>query len=155
MKNLAQTCGFGNNLNESLRDRFVTGLSNTETQRVLLTEADLTFKRAVDIASAREAAQLDAEAMKQPNVMHDGDKTQRRCKNAGNAAAKPLSLSGGAKPKTKCSGCGQFHWRSACPYKETVCHACGKKGHLKKCCFKVLKQQKTKRTENVNALHSS
>ena len=29
-----------------------------------------------------------------------------------------------------------------------------KKGYLKKCCFKVLKQQKTKGTENVNALHS-
>ena len=100
LKNLAQTCGFGDNLNESLRDRFVTGLSSdTETQRVLLTEADLTVKRAVDIASAMEAARLDAEAMRQANVMHVGDKIQRKYKNTGDA--KPQSVQGGAKPKTK------------------------------------------------------
>ena len=63
LKELAHTCEFGATLNNMLRDRFVTGLSNDKTQHTLLAEADLTFARAVEIATAREVAQKDVQAM--------------------------------------------------------------------------------------------
>ena len=63
LKELAHACQFGTTLDEMLRDRFVTGLANTETQRALLAEADLTFARAFETASAREVARKDVQAM--------------------------------------------------------------------------------------------
>ena len=53
---LASTCEFKDNLNDMLRDRFVMGIANSQTQQYLLTESQLTFDRAVEIATAREAA---------------------------------------------------------------------------------------------------
>ena len=52
LRKLAASCKFGGNLEESLRDRFVCGLRSEITQKQLLTEADLTFKHAVEIAKA-------------------------------------------------------------------------------------------------------
>ena len=63
LKALAHTCDFKTTLKDMLRDRFVMGLSDDKTQRALLAEADLTFERAVEIATAREATMRDVQAM--------------------------------------------------------------------------------------------
>ena len=55
LKELAHTCEFGATLNDMLRNRFVTGLSNAKIQHTLLAEADLTFARAVEIATAAQS----------------------------------------------------------------------------------------------------
>ena len=59
LKALAHTCDFGTTLTDMLRDRFVMGLTNETTQQLLLAEADLTFNKAVDMATACEAALRD------------------------------------------------------------------------------------------------
>ena len=51
-------------MNEALRDRFVCGLRSESIQRRLLTEEDLTLKRAVDLSLAMEAADENAKALK-------------------------------------------------------------------------------------------
>ena len=56
LKALVHTCDFGTTLTDMLRDRFCMGLANETTQQLLLAEADLTFNKAVDMATAREAA---------------------------------------------------------------------------------------------------
>ena len=56
-RKLATHCEFRDHLNEALRDRFVCGLKSDVIQKRLLSEADLTFNRAVDIAQAIEAAE--------------------------------------------------------------------------------------------------
>ncbi|XP_075722156.1 uncharacterized protein LOC142765298 [Rhipicephalus microplus] len=57
LRKLSQSCQFGANLDEALRDRFVCGLLREDVQRVLFTEDDkLTFPRAVERALAMEAA---------------------------------------------------------------------------------------------------
>ena len=63
LKSLAATCDFGDKLEEALRDRLVMGLKEESTQRALLTEKDLTFCRAVEIAIAREAAARDVKCL--------------------------------------------------------------------------------------------
>ena len=68
LKALAHTCSFNTTLNDMLRDRFVMGLSNDKTQHALLAEADLTFTKAVEIATAREAARRDVQAMGKVSV---------------------------------------------------------------------------------------
>ena len=59
LKSLASTCEFEGKLEEMLRDKLVMGLREESTQRLLLTEKNLTFARAVEIAIAREAAEKD------------------------------------------------------------------------------------------------
>ncbi len=57
LRRLSRTCEFGAEyLSEALRDRLVCGIRNGSVQKRLLTEADLTLKRAMKIAQGMEAA---------------------------------------------------------------------------------------------------
>ena len=164
LKELAHTCEFGATLNDMLRGRFVTGLSNAKTQHTLLAEADLTFARAVEIATAREAAQKDIQAMGnssgttvykvRTNTKSRGShnhksnfSSKEKSKNSENSksqtAAKPNA------PASPCSGCGKLHWKKDCPFKGGVCYACNRKGHIKPVC-RVSKSGNSEATENVN-----
>ena len=63
LRALALICEFGLSLTEMLCDRFVMELNNEKIQQTLLAETDLTFDRAVSIATARETASKDVQAM--------------------------------------------------------------------------------------------
>lgn len=54
---LAKNCEFSKYLNEALRDRMFCGLKNAAIQRRLLSEANLTIARAMEIAQGMEAAE--------------------------------------------------------------------------------------------------
>jgi hypothetical protein len=47
LRKLAELCNFGDNLNDTLRDRFVCGLREETTQRKLLSTVDITFAKAI------------------------------------------------------------------------------------------------------------
>ena len=64
LKRLAGTCAFGAFLAEALRDRFVCGLANESIQRRLLSEPELDFEKAVQIARGMEAAQKSSQVVK-------------------------------------------------------------------------------------------
>lgn len=59
LKKLPEHCQFGDGLNDMLRD-LICGISQESIQKRLLWEADLTFKRAVEIAVAMETTARDA-----------------------------------------------------------------------------------------------
>ena len=61
---LSLQCEFGDFLDQALRDRFVCGVKSEALQRRLLTEADLTIKRAQDIAQHMESADINAKELK-------------------------------------------------------------------------------------------
>ena len=164
LKALAHTCDFGTTLTDMLRDRFVMGLANETTQQLLLAEADLTFNKAVDMATAREAALRDVQAMGGGNVHNiksQSNSGRQQCYNSKghqsngkskvnqphhtNAQSKPTD----SKPKNPCNGCGNTHWKRECPFKNAECHLCKKKGHIKKMCFKA-QSQKSQSKSNVN-----
>ena len=48
-----------------MRDRLVCGLRDEDTQKRLLSEEDLTFACATEIAQCREAAQLNIQQLKE------------------------------------------------------------------------------------------
>ncbi|XP_077974470.1 uncharacterized protein LOC144430410 [Styela clava] len=60
LRKLSEHCQFGEFLNDSLRDRFVSGLMSTRMKRKLLTEVDLTLQNAVKIATGMELAEKQA-----------------------------------------------------------------------------------------------
>ena len=164
IKTLAHTCDYKDNLDDMLRDRFVIGLSNRHTQQILLTEADLNFKKAVNVAVAREAALRDVDASHKSNSheaesIHKVDYKKGDGRNNDRRGFKPKpnhyspsnsknkSHHNSEKPKTNCSGCGQLHWKESCPYKSYECHNCKRKGHLSKMC-------NTKKPSTYNIQHA-
>ena len=52
LRHLSQDCNFGETLNLMLRDRLVCGINNDRIQRWLLAKKDLTFDKALEVATA-------------------------------------------------------------------------------------------------------
>lgn len=107
-------CDFGDYRDQALRDRFVCGLLSDSIQRRLLTESDLSFTRAVEIAQGMEAAARDTLQLKgSEGVVHVVNRKQE-------------------KP---CYRCGRSnHAPASCKFRDAVCHVCGKKGHIAPAC---------------------
>ncbi|KAM7284440.1 uncharacterized protein ISCGN_001534, partial [Ixodes scapularis] len=115
LKKLAQTCEFGGTLNEALRDRMVCGIISDSIQKRLLSEAGLTFKKALEIAVAMEAAFANAQ------VLH--------CRSAD---AEVLKVD---QDKSECKHCGLTnHTAINCRWKGLDCRRCGRRGHLERVC---------------------
>ena len=109
IKSLAHSCSFGDQLSDMLRDRFVMGLNNEQTQHALLAESDLTFQRALEVATAREAAYHDAQAM--GNQFVNKLSTNNKSETKSNSQPKPKTntnynqqhSSSKNKPKSPCT----------------------------------------------------
>ena len=61
----AATCKFGDALQDTLRDRLVCGLTHESVQRRLLSEKELTYAKAIEIARGMEAADKVVSPLKQ------------------------------------------------------------------------------------------
>ena len=66
LKALGQYCGFGDSLNDMIRDRIVCGVNGNRIQCRLLQESELTYKQAFDIAQAIETASKDIQDLLRP-----------------------------------------------------------------------------------------
>ena len=132
LRRLSRTCSFGAHLPEALRDRFVCGLRSAATRRKLLAAKDLTFEAAVTAAKADELAVRDAEEVHVAAAtdMHRSSSAglhQLRSKPKASAKPRPSSQS--------CYRCGNTgHSPAECRFKDVVCRACNKRGHLQKVC---------------------
>ena len=87
------------------------------TQKQLLTEAGLTFQRAVEIAQAIEAAEKKSEQFKKADHVEVNKLTHI------------------SKRTQPCYCCGkQGHTPSTCRFKEELSPKCDKKGHIVRVC---------------------
>ncbi|KAL5517154.1 hypothetical protein EMCRGX_G002638 [Ephydatia muelleri] len=112
LRRLAAQCEFGQFLDEALRDRLVCGLRNDVIQKRLLSEADVTLAKAVQIASSMESAEKQS---LQLNVTKPGAICQVR---------------------VSCNRCNSTdHSVRECRIKDSVvCFRCKKKGHIVRAC---------------------
>ncbi|UYV77890.1 K02A2.6-like [Cordylochernes scorpioides] len=121
IKRLAATCEFGNFLEDSLRDKFVCGLSDSRIQKKILSEGDVSLARVMEIALSMEAAEQNIKLFHAGELDKSVDKLriemQRESKNG----------------KRKCKHCGNLH-RDSCRFKDVVCFKCRKKGHIAPVC---------------------
>ena len=125
LRKLAQYCKFGDHLEDALRDRYVCGLQQETIQRRPLSEVDLTYSKAIEIARAIESADKDTKYFKYAE-----------------ATIKKF-ISPTTQPKdTACYRCGHLdHASSECKFKTATCHACGKIGHIAPVCQSKPKAQ--------------
>ena len=128
LQRLSMDCDFGDFLKPALRDRLVCGLKNESAQKKLLTEANLTFTRAVEIAEGNEAAEASTQEF-----------------NKGN----PASVRRMTQP---CYRCGRHnHTPDECRFKDATCHVCKKKGHLANVCHQRKQGQKKPATDKQSS----
>ena len=119
LRKLATHCQFGANLAEALRNRFVCGLRHEPMQRQLLSEKELTYVKAMDIALSMVAADKNTQAFRpgEPAIC---------------SLPNHLRQSNASKP---CYRCGRSTHDPAEPkLKDAECYHCHKKGHIAPVC---------------------
>ena len=128
LRRLTRHCEFGAYLDDALRDRFVCGLRSEMIQKKLLTETDLTFQRAVEIAHTMETAAENARKLQSPSRAAE---QMPHSRNIG----KVSSNGQGEATNSNCYRCGKSaHKAAQCPFRTAKCHNCGKTGHLRRVC---------------------
>ena len=109
-------------------------------QRKLLSEVELTFSKAVEIACSMEAEQRNAHVMKSSAIAVDlVDQTSTSTDDTGGEATTNKKERGQhTVSKRPCHRCGCVgHSGSECACKNMKCHKCGKMGHLARVCRSV------------------
>ena len=128
LRRLATHCEFDERLDDALRDRLVCGLRNESVQKRLLSEAGLTFKRALELALGMESADANAKAIK-----HQGDDTS--IKRLSHTPRKSEAVTGTAPKREPCYRCGRSnHTPQNCRFINAKCHICNKIGHIAPVC---------------------
>ena len=134
LKKLSEHCGFGDTLNDMLRDRLVCGINDGGIQRRLLSEPDLTYKKSLNLAQAMEAAERNVQDLKGSNVgiekLYMVKDTTQRSQNI------------------SCYRCGGNHRAAECHFKDLTCHNCGKQVHIARVC-----RSEAKRAQSSSSIH--
>ena len=136
----AAKCNFGFNLEEHLRDRIVAGVNDPEVQKKLLQEPHLTFKLAKQILESWD--DVNRAVSTQPSeVLFNRFKKRSVPQSKPQAGPKPSvqfqsrpGVQGKPQPRGACASCGGSHPRSSCKFRQAVCNACQKKGHIARVC---------------------
>ena len=125
LKKLSTECEYGDSLNEMIRDRLVCGVNDRRIQRSLLAEPDLTFKKAMEIAQAMEAADKNVQQIQQSAVQDQQVHALRKRYD---------------KPQyaKECRHCGKRnHKERDCWLMDAECFKCKKKGHIAAVCKEI------------------
>ena len=120
LRRLAIHCEFQEYLDQALRDRLVCGLKSEATQKRLLSEPNLTPKRAIEVAQSMEAAERNTQQLKGGEVSVHSVESATISERKG---------------EVECYRCGRRnHSHRECRFKEADCHNCGRKGHIARMC---------------------
>ena len=141
LRRLAAHCDFGEYLEQALRDRLVCGIRHENTQKGLLSEADLTLEKATELARSIEATEMQTSQLKGTNNTTVMKITQRARSSRAPATSDQLE---------KCSHCGGGnHKAKDCRHKNSKCFKCLKMGHLSRVC----RSTKASNTGNPSTTH--
>ncbi|XP_046142815.1 uncharacterized protein K02A2.6-like [Osmia bicornis bicornis] len=156
LQQLSLNCNFGVYLKTALRNQFVFGVTSTRIQSRLLETEDLTFDKAVELATGMEMSAKDTDQLQGSTAtvqVADNKKFQRRSSNYQPKHTKktqqPRSIHTPTNSKNpsntnysnskniSCFRCGKGHLATKCNLNRNIrCAACGVQGHLQSGCFK-------------------
>lgn len=135
LRGQAQKAKLPATLDETLRDRFVVGLTDERINRHLLSQGDkLTFSRALELAHTMELATQHAKELSTANSA-----SIQRVEKTGKAQ----NTNKNSKKGQKCYRCGKKnHKPNDCYAKSLECFKCKTRGHMAKVCRKGQSQSK-------------
>ena len=107
------------------------GVRSEALQKNLLTEADLTIKRAQEIAQSMESADGNSKNLKGDAVRDTTDFIQHSTTSSSDS---PPHNAGRGKKFQPCYHCGRRHDAKTCKFRDATCHRCGKQGHIGPVC---------------------
>ena len=107
LRSLSEYCNFGATLDDMLRDRLVCGVNDRAIQKQLLSQPDLTYKKAVELALAAETA---AQSMRELATKPESDPSGRQNpqevhKTTSTSSASPAGHS--SEIRLTCFRCGR------------------------------------------------
>ena len=123
------------------------GLRSEATQKKLLTEADLTFKLALEIAQSNETASARAKQLQSPGSASSDSVKVHKVQTAN-------QKTGSSSRSNACFCCGKSnHKRDQCRFRGYTCRSCGVVGHLQRVCDQrpqsATRSKVTKRVKTV------
>jgi len=128
LRQLATHCDFGEYLDQALRDCLVCGICHENMQKQLLSEANLTLSKAVEIARSIEVAEAQTTQLQSTNSIPVMEVTQTP-----KMPRRPLPETPGKFGK--CTHCGgSNHKAKECHHRNSKCYKCHKTGHLLSMC---------------------
>ena len=131
LRSLAARCNYGDSLENMLQDRLVCGINDDSTQKGLLAESNLTYKKAAELARGLETADRNVKLLKSGATSHIKHETQLQESPQVNCVA-----SNKGSTAVICYRCGiAGHTVEQCRYsKDIVCYGYRKAGHLQRAC---------------------
>ena len=109
------------------RDRLVCGINDSRIQRRLLSELNLTFQKAFDLALAMEIADKDTQDMQKATHFQHSDVHVLQPKSFLKKSSFPVSSRSFSTTGSHCYRCGISHAETNCWAKEVTCYYCQKK----------------------------
>lgn len=159
LRELAASCNFAAQADESLCDQFVAGVTCPRLRERLLLEGDaLTFDRAVEIAQLRERAARESEDLVNPvrrvtsqkprgrKPTGHGARGTRRADSRSRGSPRPSARTPASRnansvvpysapnDSASCRNCGSRCDPSRCPARGRTCFRCGRRGHFQQAC---------------------
>jgi len=154
LQKLSINCNFGPYLKTALRNQFVFGMKSTRIQSRLLESRDLTFDKAVQLATSMEMSAKDtdqlqgsstalvqvADPKKNPtrkSKIRDSNQKKTEHRITPNTAKNYTLRNTQNNKNIHCYRCGKGHLATQCSLSRDIkCKACGNSGHLQSVCFK-------------------
>ena len=166
LRRLSEHCGFGDTLPDMLRDRLVCGIEDGRIQRRLLSEPDLAFKKAFEIAQAMESAERNAQDLQTRkgegiHIVGNDGVPNRKPRSTDNVPEidRVDSFPSSNRVRIKhysqggtCNRCGRRHQSKDCNFKEFTCFRCQKQGHLARVCRSKPRRDSTP-IDNRKSIH--
>lgn len=119
-----------------LHDQIVCGLQQESIQRQLLTKADPSYEKTIEMVKAAESAEKSARSLR--SVTAPVDQV--------NLLPRSGALQG---QKKECYHCGGNHLATDCRFKLAICHFCKKRGHIARPCMAKSKSSRGKQTHTI------
>lgn len=142
LRALAEHCEFGEYLKMMLRDRLVCGVNHEGIQCRLLTEKNLSYDKALEIALSTEAAAkgskdinaasttpIDQSLNYTSGKKYSSEKTTHQRNKQDRDSTAPAKLT-----VTCCQCGGQGHSVPECKFRTAECRRCHKTGHIARVC---------------------
>lgn len=135
LRKLTRFCNFGTFLDSALRDQFVVGLKNKDiTQRLYLEADDLTFDKAVLLATSYESAVDNASLRAEESKVQVSSHTEPEAVNVVKIRPARSGVNKGLS-RERCMCCGNSnHALSVCRFRKYKCNNCKRSGHLQRMC---------------------